>query len=598
MFFISLASRLIYSYRLFRREYGYYTWPLVLLTFLSFASSLLEAIGINSIIPLFAFVNKNSGRGTDAVSRLVENLFNFLHITYSLRSLLIFIVILFIIKAILLFINTEISARIITGYERATRRTLFSYTLQANWPHLSKQKIGFLEQVLTTDIMNSSILLSLISTTIISVANLIIYIFLSFNISFPIAFLTFGLGVAVFFFFKPFFYRNRKLSQRIEELTKNIAHFVNENMIGIKTIKAAAVEKQVQDVAENYFEKIKELNLRMNRVRNITNTLIQPIGIIFIVGIFSFFYKVLTFNFASFAVIIYSINKVFSYIQLVQAQLHGMGSQLPYVMSIQRYRAQAEDNQEIDIGVNRFNFKKEIEFFDVSFSHNNQAPTLRHINFVIKKGEMVGLIGPSGSGKTTVVDLFLRLYNPSSGKILIDGKDINSIMLPEWRRHIGYVAQDMFLMNDTIENNVRFHNELTGADIFEAARQGNIDQFINSLPNKFSTIVGERGTLLSGGERQRIVLARVLARRPEILILDEATSALDNESESFIQKAIETLHGKVTVLIIAHRLSTVRAVDQLLVLESGQLIERGTPQELLEDKDSYFFNAYNIKDKI
>ena len=209
---------------------------------------------------------------------------------------------------------------------------------------------------------------------------------------------------------------------------------------------------------------------------------------------------------------------------------------------------------------------------------------------------MVGLIGPSGAGKTTIVDLLLRLFVPSSGKILIDGESVDTVTLSEWRKHIGYVSQDMFLMNDTIENNIRFYNQnLTQQEIIEAARLANIDQFIDSLPNKFSTIIGERGTLLSGGERQRVILARVLARRPDILILDEATSALDNESEALIQKAIETLHGKITVLVIAHRLSTIKAVDKLIALENGRIREQGRPASLLKDKESYFFKVYNVR---
>jgi len=596
MFVASAVKKLSTFSQLFRREYGRYTWPLVLLTILSFTSSLLEGIGINSVIPLFSFINKNPVAGTDIISRLVENFFAFFHLTYSLRSLLIFIVGLFIVKALILYITTDTSARITTDYERTTRHALLSSILHADWPHLSKQKIGHLEQILTTDVMNSAILLSFVSSTIISVANLTVYTLISVNISPIIALLTLGVGAVVFFFFKPFFYKNRKLSEQVESLNKDIAHYVNENMIGIKTVKATATENYVQIAADRYFERIRNLNLRMNTVRNITNTLLQPIGLIFIIVIFSFFYKVMTFNFASFAVIIYAINKVFAYIQLAQAQMHGMNSLVPYVISIQRYHEKSSNQKERDAGTQVFKFQKEIKFQDVAFSYSGQTATLQQINFIIKKGEMVGLIGPSGAGKTTIVDLLLRLFVPSSGKILIDGESVDTVTLSEWRKHIGYVSQDMFLMNDTIENNIRFYNQnLTQQEIIEAARLANIDQFIDSLPNKFSTIIGERGTLLSGGERQRVILARVLARRPDILILDEATSALDNESEALIQKAIETLHGKITVLVIAHRLSTIKAVDKLIALENGRIREQGRPASLLKDKESYFFKVYNVR---
>ena len=207
----------------------------------------------------------------------------------------------------------------------------------------------------------------------------------------------------------------------------------------------------------------------------------------------------------------------------------------------------------------------------------------------------MGLIGPSGAGKTTIVDLLLRLYQSQKGIIELDGGDISDIKMKEWRTNIGYVPQDAFMINDTIENNIRFYGDsVTNEDIMEAVKMANIYEFIESQPEKFQAMVGERGTLLSGGQRQRIVLARVLARKPKILILDEATSSLDNESEFLIQKAIEGLRGKISILMIAHRLSTVMIADNLIILENGKIIESGSPKNLLQDENSYFYKNYNL----
>ena len=208
---------------------------------------------------------------------------------------------------------------------------------------------------------------------------------------------------------------------------------------------------------------------------------------------------------------------------------------------------------------------------------------------------MVGLIGPSGAGKTTIVDLLLRLFRPNSGELLIDGANIDELDKKSWHKNIGYVSQDIFLLNDTIENNIRFYNNaLNHKDIVEATRSANIYDFIETLPDKFQTLVGERGIQLSGGQRQRIVLARILARKPSILVLDEATSALDNESEHKIQEAIKGLRGKLTILIVAHRLSTVMHEDKIAVLKDGIIAEEGGPQELLNNSQSYFYKNYNI----
>ena len=209
---------------------------------------------------------------------------------------------------------------------------------------------------------------------------------------------------------------------------------------------------------------------------------------------------------------------------------------------------------------------------------------------------MVGFIGPSGAGKTTIFDLLLRLLRPTEGKILVDGKNIHSIDIPDWRKNLSYVSQDVFLLNDTIFNNIKFFDDsVTKEDVFRAAKLAQIYDFINTLPDKFDTTVGERGVLLSAGQRQRVALARALARKPKVLLLDEATSSLDNESEQRIQTAIENLKGGMTILVIAHRLSTVLNSDKLFVVEKGKIVEEGNPRTLLKEKETYFHKMYNLR---
>ena len=178
----------------------------------------------------------------------------------------------------------------------------------------------------------------------------------------------------------------------------------------------------------------------------------------------------------------------------------------------------------------------------------------------------------------------------------MDKQFIEDIRLRDWRKKVGYVSQDIFLANDTIFNNIRFFDEFISKEqVIQAAKMSHSWDFIQDLPEKFDTVVGERGLRLSVGQRQRIALARVLARNPEILILDEATSALDNESEAAIQRSIESLRGKVTVIAIAHRLSTILDFDKVMVLNDGKIVEQGAPRELLKDTNSQFYKIYTLK---
>jgi len=189
----------------------------------------------------------------------------------------------------------------------------------------------------------------------------------------------------------------------------------------------------------------------------------------------------------------------------------------------------------------------------------------------------------------------LRLLQPVQGEIRLDGIDCRTIALPQWRKYVGYVSQDFFLIYDTIGNNIRFYDEqMTDEEVWEAARLAHIDEFIRRQQDGLNTMVGERGITLSAGERQRIVIARALARKPQLLILDEATSALDNESEAHIKRVIEELKGNITIVAIAHRLSTIMDSDSLIVLQGGRVVETGSPKELLGNPSSYFYKVYSI----
>ena len=237
-----------------------------------------------------------------------------------------------------------------------------------------------------------------------------------------------------------------------------------------------------------------------------------------------------------------------------------------------------------------FAIERSVRLDDVSFSYPKRLPTLSRVSFEIPKGQIVALIGPSGAGKTTIADLLLRLADPESRRsIRIDDTDIREISLPEWRTHVGYVPQDSILLNDTIERNISFYDDsISHEDVVRAAEQANIHSFIETLPKQYETIVGDRGILISGGQRQRIALARSLARKPDILILDEATSSLDSESEKAIKQSVEDLRGKTSVLVIAHRMSSVSGADHIVVLEAGTVVETGTPEHLRARPDSYY----------
>ncbi len=229
-----------------------------------------------------------------------------------------------------------------------------------------------------------------------------------------------------------------------------------------------------------------------------------------------------------------------------------------------------------------------LAFEDVHFSYTADRPALDGVDLEIAPGQVAAFVGPSGAGKTTITQLVPRFYDPQSGRILVDGIDVRDVKLEALRAHIGIVTQETYLFHDTIGNNLRYGREdATQAQIEEAARAANIADFIASLPERYDTIVGERGHKLSGGERQRLAIARVLIKDPRILILDEATSALDSENEALIQAAFDKAMRGRTSLVIAHRLSTILAADVIFVVDRGRVVERGSHAELLARNGTY-----------
>ena len=235
------------------------------------------------------------------------------------------------------------------------------------------------------------------------------------------------------------------------------------------------------------------------------------------------------------------------------------------------------------------NLNKHISYNNVSFSYErDNVKVLDNINFEIKKGEVVALVGPSGAGKSTLVDLLPRFYDTSSGSIKIDNKDIKELKLNSLRSLMGIVTQETFLFDDSIKANISYGVEnISDEKIEKAAIAANAHTFILNLPNGYNTIIGENGVSLSGGQKQRIAIARAIVNNPPILILDEATSSLDSESEKHVQLAIENLMNQRTVIVIAHRLSTVQNANKILVIDNGKIIQEGSHKELLNTDGLY-----------
>jgi len=589
------VSRIKALFFAIRQLYGGYKWQLAILIFLGFVSGFLEAVGIGALIPIFSFVVNKGEVGTDFISQTVFKFFSYFDISLSVHSLLGLAVSLFVIKAFLTLIFNYLDVKIISDYEKNMKEKIYKNALSASWPYLLTQRVGHLDRILFGHVSFVGRLFQQIANNILGFTSFLMYAVVAFKLSPNIAFLTMGIGLFLIVVFKPLFVFTKVFADKRKKAEEEIGHHINENIVGIKTVKATGVEKKVLEKADIFFGKLRDMRVKLSLYKAFGSSFVQPIGLMFIAIMFVIFFKKPDFNFPVFIAVMYLIQRIFQYVEKIQGSLYVVSEAVPYVTNLIHFEDELAVHKERSDGEEKFVFERELEARELCFEYLSETPVLKGVNFKIKKGEMVGVIGPSGAGKTTLVDILLRLFKPTKGGILIDGKSIGNVSLTDWRRNVGYVSQDIFLKNDTVYSNIIFYDEnIAKEDVDRAAKLANIYDFIKSLPQGFNTMVGERGVLLSAGQRQRIVFARALARRPKILILDEATSALDNESEKSIKQSIDSLKGELTVIVIAHRLSTIMSADKLIAIEYGKVIEEGAPQELLKDKSSYFYRVYDI----
>lgn len=384
----------------------------------------------------------------------------------------------------------------------------------------------------------------------------------------------------------------RRPSAQLQGKLGFLLSIVEESLSGLRVVKSFNAEAYQENKFQTINNAYRQLHTQIMWRRDLASPLSEFLGIAVVTVLLwlgsrlvfggemeaaTFF----SFLFAFFNVInpAKAFSSAYYNIQKAQAAL----DRIELVLSAEepiRDRANAQDKDRLE---------RELEFRNLTFSYNEvEGPVLKKIDLQIPKGKIVALVGASGSGKTTLATLLSRFYDVEQGQILIDGIDIREIKLRDLRQLMGVVSQEAVLFNDTV-----YHNIVFGADgidqmaVEEAAKIANAHEFINQMEKGYQSNVGDRGSKLSGGQRQRITIARAILRNPDILILDEATSSLDAESERLVQEAMDRLLSQRTAIVIAHRLSTIQHADEILVMKAGEIVERGSHQELMDLSGEY-----------
>ena len=521
----------------------------------------------------------------------------------TMSSVCVALVVVFSVKNIALYIKnimvSVVQFRLVTDL----RNKLYNHLHYLSLSYFNKNKSGELTSILINDIDNMRAALSTsFQKLFVEPINILAFLSLLFIISpklAAIAILVIPIsGVIIFGIAQSI----RRRAARSQAKLAGITSIISETLGSMRIVKAFVMKNY--ELKRFYAEtrKYYQLMLRKDRLRLISSPITETIGasiaaLLLFIGARDVLVNqsISSEDFIRFILLLFSVLGPIKNLGNVFNELQNGLASADRVFSIIDIKSDIHDN---DDAIHVENFQDNITFQNVNFYYDNKSEMiLKNINLSLKSGEILALVGPSGAGKSTLADLIPRFYDVTEGSILLDGEDIRNIKLNSLRSLMGIVTQETFLFNDSVKANIAYGLEsVSDESIKKAAIAANADEFIEQLPHGYDTIIGERGVKLSGGQRQRISIARAIMKNPPILILDEATSSLDTESEKIVQDAIEKLMHNRTVIVIAHRLSTVHNAHKIIVLDKGDIVDTGTHNELI-DKEGLYKQLHNMQFK-
>jgi subfamily B ATP-binding cassette protein MsbA len=541
-------------------------------------------------------------QGITSIGSYLENSFNYFIYQKIINdgeiNVLLFICLLslslFFFKNFFRYLASYVITFLRTGIVKDLRDKLYSKIVELPIAYFSEKRKGDIIARMTSDVqeVENSILTS-IETIVREPLTVIISITIMLFMSLKLTLFVFILLPVSGFIISSISKKLKANSVKAQKETGNFLSFIEETLTGLRIIKGFNAENVIAKKFNNSTTKFRDLMTSVFHRQTLASPMSEFLGSATIIAIL-WYGGAEVINKTS----ALDSSKFLGYILLFYTVLNPIKLITTTFYNIQKGEASAERimtvlNTENSIkdkpnAVTQKGFKNKIEFKNISFKYKNNY-VLKDFSLTIHKGETVALVGQSGSGKSTLANLITRFYDVNKGDILIDNQNIKDVTKKSLRGLMGIVSQDSILFNDTIANNIKLGNQnATDTAILEAAKIANADEFIQNLPEKYNTTIGDSGNTLSGGQKQRLSIARAVLKNPPIMILDEATSALDTESEQLVQIALEKMMQNRTSLVIAHRLSTIQKADIIVVLKKGKIVEQGKHHELLAKKGEYF----------
>jgi ATP-binding cassette subfamily C protein len=568
----------------FWRQLGWHV-PLVAVT--TAISDLLEGVGLALLLPLLSRFSSGQSSQTGMLARWTTDGLSSLGLDGSLENLLGAIFVAVVFQHGFYMGSSWLLARCKSQYMTAWRGRLFTKVFDARWHFFTARKSGGIANTILEDTKSLGQLFHESARIFDSLILVFVYLAVSLASAWQVALVIVAFGGLMFFVTSPILRRGLRNGVAMREKGDTLSSVVVEFLAGAKLIKSTASEKR----AEETFNKSASLYSRLFETgtfhANVIRSIYELVAVSLLVICLWAGVEEFKIDFGSIVLSIFVFLRIYQRLSLIQQSAQTFQTHRPAFDAVRRLYRDAEAEAEVQTAVAAGHDLPQdaggihIALRDVRVNYGDHA-ALAGATLDLPAGSIVGIAGPSGAGKSTLVDCILGLAPVDSGAVAIDGRSLAEISLRHWRRSVGYVAQETFLFNTSIRENIRWaHPNATDAEVERAARRAHAEDFIGALPRGFDTEVGERGVRLSGGQRQRIGLARALVSPIRLLVLDEATSALDAEAERVVLDAIRALRGQMTVMMVAHRLSTLRESNLIFLLEHGRVVETGSWDQLI-----------------
>jgi len=557
--------------------------------------SLTEGVSLLLLVPLLQLVGLDMGQGSlNQVATLASSIFLALGIQTTLIMVLGIFVVVMTISALLHRWQMIMTYEVDYKYAAHLRKRLYQAITNSNWLFFSRNKSSDFAHALTSEIERISTGTSQFLTLLASVMILSVYIIFALELAGIFTGLVFVAGLVLLLFLRNKTYSSHSSGEEITLSTRDIYSSIIQHLEGMKTIKSFGMEeKNIKDFSQQTDHVVHSYMASVYSYADVR--LLFDVGTVVLLAIVVLFLvEIIEIPVASLIVLIYLFVRMVPQFSTIQISYQYVLNMLPAYNNVIGLEQRCNENQELLEHDNEGQeFKKQISLEKVSFSYQDNHFALKNLNLSLDVGKTTAIAGPSGAGKSTIADLVMGFIEPSGGNVAVDGEPISH---GSWRNQIGYVAQETFLFNETIRYNLQLARPGSSEEeLKHVLKLAAAYEFVSKLPDGLDTLIGDRGVRLSGGERQRLALARALLRKPSLLILDESTSNLDSENEKRIMDAIDSLHGEITILVIAHRFSTIKNADYIYLIDDGEIIDSGTWDELLESKEGWFWDICEVQ---